>query len=410
LHNQTEKIEDKEFFKKLFSKSEEEDEEYAVLPMSIRFNLFQMTCRASMITVLNLSSLGLTSRCFWDPDTVAKLEEDPTFSPEQPPDDCLNYLTNLTELDLSFNNLDLFSPAIPKMKQLKILNLRNNGFQKVEGVQYLKELVELDVQWNALISIPVAITDWRKLSRLMLNNNNLKGVPATLMHCSALRELTLGANALTMLPEVVGVLELTHFTFHPNPKLHFPPKEVQAQGGDAMLAWMRSRVHHAEMAKIDPGYKTSGADAPADPLQVELWGSSTLIGHMQIASSTTLEDLREMINLKLDTAPERYQFVKDNCAIPVDIEHRELAIIYTPVIQLHDLSSRNKPENQEVNETDLEATKELAKVLTLQLKKMKMYKQKEFQPPAPGKPHTFKMPTAKSLGAASNQTSKKKKS
>lgn len=408
LQNQTELIEKRTFLEKVFSKEEDEDE-YYVLPLSIRFNLYQMTRRASQITVLNLSSLGLVARCFWDPDVVAKMEEDPTFTPEEAPDDCLSYLTNLTELNLSFNKITIFSPSIPKMKRLKVLNLRNNDFQKVEGVQYLTELVELDVQYNELISIPVAITDWRKLSRLMLNDNKLKGVPATLMHCSALRELTLGGNALSQLPEVLGVLELTHFTFHPNLKLHFPPKDVQAQGGQAMLAWMRSRVHHAEMAKIDPAFRVEGLDAPTDPLHVELWGSTDPIGTMQIANTTTLQDLREMINLKLDAAPERYLFVKDNCAIPVDIEHRELALIYTPIIQLHDQSSRHKPNTNQVDEADLLATKELAKVLTLQLRKMKMHNKKEFQPPAPGKAHTFKMPTAmpKSLGGGSNSSRRK---
>ena len=66
----------------------------------------------------------------------------------------------------------------------------------------------------------VAITDWRKLSRLMLNNNNLKGVPATLMHCSALRELTLGANALTMLPVRSHYLTLNHTAADGNGVVH----------------------------------------------------------------------------------------------------------------------------------------------------------------------------------------------
>lgn len=127
-------------------------------------------------------------------------------------------------------------------------------------------------------------------------------------------------------------------------------------------------MHHSEMAKIDPGYKTSGMETPSDTLHVELWGSSTLIGQMQVSVSSWLcvavsvlllpdrkqhyaggsarDDQpetrywwaatgvsRSLMQLFV-VAPERYQFVKDNCAIPVDIEHRELAIIYTPVCTL----------------------------------------------------------------------------
>lgn len=389
LHHQTEVTEEKTLMERLLA--DDDEEEFTELPIAVRFNVFHVTSRASNLTTLNLSSLGLTSRCFIDPDEVAKMEEDPTYQPDEPPDDCLEHLPSLTDLDLSFNQLDVFSKAIPKMNQLRRLILRNNEFQKMDGIQELTLLEELDAQYNQLVSIPVAITDWSKLSRLLLNNNNLKILPATLMHCTALRELSVGFNTLHMIPEELGTLELTNFSFHPNPKLIQPPPEIQAQGGAAMLAWMRSRVANSQIAKLDPQYRSSHQEAHLE-LGVEMWGSTTSFGVIEVAAKTTLGDLRELIDLRLDTAPERYLFVKDNCAIPPETEHRELAVVYEPVIQLYDQSHDHKPEIPDTK-VDLEPTKELAKVLTMQLKKMKMYKQTMFTPQDGKGAQLFKMPS-----------------
>lgn len=385
LHNQTQIKVGKKFFS-LWGKKEEEDEEYAQLPIMLTWNIYHTVRRADNLQTLNLSGLGLWDKCFLDPDEMTKLHQDPTYQPEGKPDDALNHLVNLTDLDLSFNNIDVFSPAFAKMAKLRRLVLRNNMLHKLDGVRFLTELEELDAQYNVLTSIPVAINNLKKLKRLLLNNNSLKAVPATLMACRKLHELTIGFNQLQVLPEELGTLDLTIFTFHPNPRLSHPPKEVQSQGSEAMLAWMRSRVAHSKMALLDPK-KEARSDADASnklvDLEVELWGAQQSFGTLKVGASTTLEHLRDMINLELDTAPERYQFVCDNCSITAEVEHRELALTYMPVIQLYDETNLNaKPENaaanQEVDAEGLQDTRDLKNELIKQLRRMKMLKKTAF--------------------------------
>lgn len=181
------------------------------------------------MTTLNLSSLGLETQCFLDPDEMSKLHQapyhysltnhslfitqDPTYQPDDVPEDCLSHLVNLTDLDLSFNKIGAFSPAIGNMSQLRRLIIRNNEIPKLDGLKNLTELEELDAQYNYLTSIPIAINNLKKLSRLLLNNNRLKSIPATLMHCTKLRELSISFNSLVMLPEELGYSLFTHY-FH----------------------------------------------------------------------------------------------------------------------------------------------------------------------------------------------------
>eukprot|EP00656_Telonema_subtile_P013225 TRINITY_DN16709_c0_g1_i1.p1 TRINITY_DN16709_c0_g1~~TRINITY_DN16709_c0_g1_i1.p1 ORF type:complete len:644 (-),score=177.83 TRINITY_DN16709_c0_g1_i1:97-2028(-) len=396
LHNQTEEKIEKKFFS--WGKAEEEDEEYAQLPMMLRWNVYHTIRRADNLQTLNLSSLGLWDKCFLDPEEMMKLHQDPTYQPEDKPDDALSYLVNLTDLDLSFNNLDVLSPAFASMTKLKRLILRNNQLNKLDGIRNLVELEELDAQYNVLTSLPVAINNLTKLSRLLLNNNRLKSVPATLMHCNKLHELTIGFNSLQVLPEELGTLDLSIFTFHPNPRLTHPPKDVQAQGAEAMLAWMRSRVAHSKMAELDPKARASGSvelGTQMVDLEVELWGAAQSFGTVRVGALTTLQHLRDLINLELDTAPERYQFVCDNCAITGEVEHRELALTYMPVIQLYDESTgtARKPEAAtQVVAVDVQDTQQLQQELIRQLRRMKMLKKMSFTPQEGKEAQIFKMP------------------
>lgn len=400
LHNQTKPSKSEKKFFSWSNKNEEDDEEYAQLPLMLSWNVYHTIRRADNMHTLNLSGLGLWDKCFLDPDEMTKLHQDPTYQPEEKPDDALNYLVNLTDLDLSFNNLDVFSQAFQNMTKLRRLILRNNMLHKLDGIRFLTELEELDAQYNWLASIPVAVNNLTNLRRLLLNNNRLKAIPATLMHCFKLKELTIGFNVLQVLPEELGTLDLSIFTFHPNPRLTHPPKDIQAQGPEAMLSWMRSRVAHSKMALLDPRKaKHAGGDGDMSTqmvdLGVELWGAPQSFGSVKVGASTTLEHLREQINLELDTAPERYQFVCDNCSITAESEHRELALTYMPVIQLFDETSHAKKPTHEAEEGDAEGlqdTRDLKNELLKQLRRMKMLKKTAFTPQEGKEIQEFKMP------------------
>lgn len=168
-----------------------------------------------------------------------------------------------------------------------------------------------------------------------------------------------------------------------------------------MLAWMRARVAHSKFggAEGSTGENDSSTDTTsakrAVELSIELWGTEQSFGAVKIDAKTTLSALRDIINLELDSAPERYQFVCDNCAIQGEVEHRELALTYMPILQLYDQTSKSRDKPEAANagmELDLEDTRKLKDELIRQLRRMKMTKATSFTPQDGKDVQLFKMP------------------
>ncbi|NWI98187.1 TLR7 protein, partial [Pitta sordida] len=136
-------------------------------------------------------------------------------------------LSNLEELDISFNSLnfvphDAFEAMPPK---LKLLNLTNNRLKSFNwgNLYYLKKLVTLDLSNNLLTTVPRELSNCSSsLQELMLRNNHIQHLTKHFLRGAfKLRYLDLSSNKIEIIkkssfPENV-INNLKMLLLHGNP-------------------------------------------------------------------------------------------------------------------------------------------------------------------------------------------------
>eukprot|EP00050_Salpingoeca_kvevrii_P011673 m.17110 g.17110 ORF g.17110 m.17110 type:complete len:1364 (+) comp3567_c0_seq2:148-4239(+) len=119
---------------------------------------------------------------------------------------CLWQYRSLCELDLSDNALEIISPGIGNLLNLKSLNLEK----------------------NALMTLPKELGHLEKLESLFLNHNKLTELPATFARLSSLRKFEFAHNELPALPlwlrhlDALELLDASH-----NPVREIDPRVFQ---------------------------------------------------------------------------------------------------------------------------------------------------------------------------------------
>lgn len=143
----------------------------------------------------------------------------------------ISHLSNLTELNLSRNEITEFPMDITKLCHLERLYLNQNNIKTIpENVlPFLEKLQFLKLSTNRLVKLPKDINKCRNLYYLNLSHNNLTDLePLVGLHF--LRELYVEGNRLTELPcSLFEKNSLTQFKANRNP-LRKPPEEVCAGG------------------------------------------------------------------------------------------------------------------------------------------------------------------------------------
>ena len=137
----------------------------------------------------------------------------------------IGQLTQLTELNLSFNNnLTQLSVEIGQLTQLTELYLRNNQLTKLPvEIGQLTQLTRLDLSNNNLTQLPVEIGQLTQLTELYLRNNQLTQLPVEIGQLTQLTELYLSYNKLTHLSVEIGQLtKLTTLNLMYNNLTHLP--------------------------------------------------------------------------------------------------------------------------------------------------------------------------------------------
>lgn len=169
----------------------------------------------------------------------------------------LDNLVNLSEFNLSCNNLNRIPDVIYTLKSLKRLNISDNCIQELSGEidTFWPNLEVLNLSRNQLKALPQALSKIEKLRRLYLNdnelvfegipnsigklynlevlmvsNNKLELIPEGVVRCGKLKKLILSNNNLITLPDAIYFLnDLKVLDLNNNPNLVLPPKPVELQ-------------------------------------------------------------------------------------------------------------------------------------------------------------------------------------
>ncbi|XP_046688250.1 LOW QUALITY PROTEIN: protein flightless-1-like [Homalodisca vitripennis] len=170
----------------------------------------------------------------------------------------LEMLSNLRDVDLSFNDLPKVPDALYTVPTLRRLNLSSNCITELAmALEVWQNLETLNLCCNQLTSLPASLCKLTSLRRLYLNNNkldfegipsgigklvnlevfsaannHLEMIPEGLCRCGSLKKLILSGNRLITLPDTVHLLsELQTLELKDNPDLVMPPKPLEAQRG-----------------------------------------------------------------------------------------------------------------------------------------------------------------------------------
>ena len=136
------------------------------------------------------------------------------------------YEKNLTELDLSDNQLIQLPPEITELKNLTTLNLSFNQLTRISSkIEELKNLTTLYLSDNQLIQLPPEITELKNLTTLYLVRNQLTQLPPEITELKNLTTLYLVRNQLTQLPpEITELKNLTTLYLVRNQLTQLPPE------------------------------------------------------------------------------------------------------------------------------------------------------------------------------------------
>lgn len=173
----------------------------------------------------------------------------------------LEMLTNLTDVDLSYNSLPKVPECLYTLINIRRLNLSNNEITDLSlALEVWQKLETLNLSSNRLAALPASICKLSSLRRLYLNDNqldfegipsgigklsnlevfsaasnHLEMIPEGLCRVGSLKKLILSNNRLITLPDTVHLLsDLQVLDVKDNPELVMPPRPCEAQRGSGL--------------------------------------------------------------------------------------------------------------------------------------------------------------------------------
>ncbi|XP_074648106.1 protein flightless-1 homolog isoform X2 [Tubulanus polymorphus] len=207
----------------------------------------------------------------------------------------LDNLQNLTDLDISCNELPVVPESLYKIKTLKRLNLSGNEITELSQFVDTWEFMEyLNLSRNKISELPASLCKLSYLKKLFCNsnqldfngipagigkihdlevfsaaNNNLEMIPEGLCRCGKLKKLILNKNRLITLPDAIHLLtDLEVFNVDQNPDLVMPPKPAEMQKGSGVEFYNIdfSLNHQLRLAGAMPHQPTSPSHTAKDPM------------------------------------------------------------------------------------------------------------------------------------------------
>ncbi|WP_445291792.1 COR domain-containing protein [Calothrix sp. NIES-2098] len=153
----------------------------------------------------------------------------------------IGQLSNLTQLDLWDNKLTMLPAEIGQLSNLTQLELTENQLMILPAeIGQLSNLTQLNLSRNQLTMLPAEIGQLSNLTQLDLTENQLIELPKEITQLSKLKSIALSSNQLINLPSELGQLRLTRLTFGGNPLVSLPP-EIRKQGFRAILNFYKQQ-------------------------------------------------------------------------------------------------------------------------------------------------------------------------
>lgn len=159
--------------------------------------------------------------------------------------DLLADLQSLQELVIGGFSLDDIS-ILAQLRKLDSLFIWRLGDKcQLPALDELSALKRLQLGVMGLREVPAWIFQLDKLTLLSLPQNNLESIPASIRQLTKLEKLDVSTNrALHDLPVEIGTLPALETLDIANSPLTRIPPEMVAQGGPAVLAYLRDQFHN----------------------------------------------------------------------------------------------------------------------------------------------------------------------
>ena len=137
----------------------------------------------------------------------------------------IQYLTQLTELYLTINKIITIPKEIQYLTQLTVLNLGMNNIEVIpKEIQYLTQLTRFSVSANNIVVVPKEIQYLTHLTELNLSQNKIKEIPEEIQYLTQLTILDLSINQIQSIPiQMTQLINLREFECHNNPIEYIPP-------------------------------------------------------------------------------------------------------------------------------------------------------------------------------------------
>lgn len=134
--------------------------------------------------------------------------------------------TNLTNLNLCFNNITSIDNIIPNLSNLQKLNLECNYISCLNNINNLIHLTELRVNYNKLIEFP-NISNLTNLYHLRLSYNNLTILPDYISNLVNLHSLCITYNNITTIPPSITNNNHLYLFYTNNPIQYVAPNVIR---------------------------------------------------------------------------------------------------------------------------------------------------------------------------------------
>lgn len=134
--------------------------------------------------------------------------QDPTAAPALVVPEYIRMLSNLTTLDLQYNNIETLPDSIGQLVALTVLHLENNELESLpDSFHLLTELQELYLDHNGFDVIPHSIMMLGNLIYLNLSHNYIEIIPESIIRLGNLEHLDLSNNYIEVIPDSIMLLD-----------------------------------------------------------------------------------------------------------------------------------------------------------------------------------------------------------